>query len=128
MTRVPYPELTGAEPCKSGDPERWFPSAPHRGGPVAAECRPCPVREQCFAWAVTHAVEGVWGGSTETMRRHYQKRHDIIPERIPTGPNLVPANVLKLLDRGVPGVEVARRYGVPVEVVQGMAANRRRPA
>lgn len=39
----------------------------HGGDPVTPR-PPCPVREQCLAWALKHDEWGIWGGTTKTER------------------------------------------------------------
>ena len=37
-----------------------------RRAAIATVCGPCPVREECRAWAVEHELEGFWGGAGST--------------------------------------------------------------
>jgi hypothetical protein len=56
-------------PCKApgADPDLWF--EPTTETSAIAACRPCPVREQCAAWATrTRQPYGVWGGTTRADR------------------------------------------------------------
>ncbi len=67
---VPYPEVTGGEPCLQ-DPDFWFPEQGVTAGPAKAFCRTCPIMADCLAWALANphlAGEGVWGGTTRTER------------------------------------------------------------
>ncbi|POX58876.1 hypothetical protein C3492_35690 [Streptomyces sp. Ru62] len=67
---VPYPEITGDEPCLQ-DPDFWFPEQGVNAGPAKAFCRTCPIMADCLSWALANphlAGEGVWGGTTRTER------------------------------------------------------------
>jgi hypothetical protein len=51
-----------APPCTE-DPDRWTSDAPEDVARAAAECAPCPAREECFSYGVDiRAACGVWGG------------------------------------------------------------------
>lgn len=68
--------------CAQTDPEVYY---PEKGGSTKAAKRvcnghpargiePCPVKEQCLAWAVeTGERWGVWGGLSERERRKLRK-------------------------------------------------------
>ncbi|WP_079034256.1 MULTISPECIES: WhiB family transcriptional regulator [unclassified Streptomyces] len=67
---VPYPEISGDEPCLQ-DPDFWFPEQGVTAGPAKAFCSACSVMADCLAWALANphlAAEGVWGGKTRTER------------------------------------------------------------
>ncbi|MEU2380381.1 WhiB family transcriptional regulator [Streptomyces misionensis] len=67
---VPYPEISGSEPCLQ-DPDVWFPEQGVNAGPAKAFCRTCPVMADCLAWALANphlTSDGVWGGTTTTER------------------------------------------------------------
>ena len=60
--------------CLLADPDLFFPIG--TTGPAVRQvdaakqiCHGCAVRMPCLAWAVDHAVAGVWGGTTEEERR-----------------------------------------------------------
>ena len=40
-------------------------------------CSICPVKSECFEYAIKHEEYGVWGGSTEQDRRTYRKTYGI---------------------------------------------------
>lgn len=67
--------------CAQVDPELFFPgkgSSPKRAKKICAQC---PVIAECLAFALSHFVEGVWGGTTYRERmaleRNYISRHRI---------------------------------------------------
>lgn len=67
---VPYPEMTGDEPCRQ-DPDFWFPEQGVNSGPPKVFCLTCPVLADCRAWALANphlAGEGIWGGMSRTER------------------------------------------------------------
>jgi WhiB family redox-sensing transcriptional regulator len=106
---APYPPVTGREPCRS-EPDLFFPADAGLSKELkrAKEmCGWCPVRQQCLAYALTHAVSGIWGGTTERERRHVQRQ-----DRIPVVPMAPPADVGLM-------VRAARR-GTPVAVIAGL--------
>jgi hypothetical protein len=63
---VPYPVLTGAEPCRSADPELFFPDpGDNRGAELAkAICWPCLTRDACAAF----------GGLSPKERQAWRRR------------------------------------------------------
>ena len=64
--------------CRDVDPDLFFPL-----GTVGASlpqielakqiCRTCPVCRSCLRWALDHADDGVWGGTTEEERRRHRR-------------------------------------------------------
>jgi WhiB family redox-sensing transcriptional regulator len=55
--------------CRGVDPTVFFPDDDADAGPAKAVCARCPVRDECFGWAiVTRQKDGVWGGATEHER------------------------------------------------------------
>jgi WhiB family redox-sensing transcriptional regulator len=70
---VPYPKLTGREPCRSADPELFFPAPGDNAGGEKAKaiCRPCPTRDACAAWAIDQSwwLAGVFGGLSPKDRQ-----------------------------------------------------------
>lgn len=72
-----------APPACAGDPELFFPM-PSQVVQIAAAkrvCEGCPVRRDCLAFALTHAVHGIWGGTTEAERAQIQREHGL-PRRV----------------------------------------------
>jgi WhiB family redox-sensing transcriptional regulator len=65
--------------CHGSDPELWF----ARGGSAEAReaqriCRTCPVQPACLEYAMkVYAIDGVWGGTTQTDRRKLAKRRKL---------------------------------------------------
>lgn len=77
--------MDGSEPCTQTDPDLWtavdsFTTGPGvtkaiREGQAQATrlCQGCHLRDQCAAYAMTHPVNGVWGGASTQDR---QRLHD----------------------------------------------------
>lgn len=73
---VPFPEITGSEPCLQ-DPESWFPEQGDNGGIAKRLCFSCPARLECQNWALSNpqlAAEGIWGGMTRSERNAVRRR------------------------------------------------------
>lgn len=64
----------GGDPAQARDTEDFFPvtEAGVRRSSVPADiqalCDRCPVREECFTYALAHGEQGIWGGTTEAQR------------------------------------------------------------
>lgn len=69
---VPYPTLTGSEPCRQTDPDRWFPEQGQNDGTAVTLCRTsCPVLQECRRWTLANphlTAVGIWGGMTRSER------------------------------------------------------------
>ena len=94
---APYPPTTGQEPCRTGNPDRWFPDLGANGlsyEAVKAECRPCPTREACLLYALHHDVQGVWGATSPEDRKNLRRKQGIKPKAL-SFKDLVPANSAK---------------------------------
>lgn len=85
-TPAPYPKVDGTQACADYDPDQFFPT-PKDGdsvgvlaaGAAIAACRRCPFIRACLAYAITHDVDGVWGGTTTRQRRRIQHEQQIRP-------------------------------------------------
>ncbi|WP_069874527.1 WhiB family transcriptional regulator [Streptomyces malaysiensis] len=72
---APYPTLTGSEPCRK-DPELFFSDNNRDRIEAQLLCTPCPVREQCLAWALDHPAMsefGVWAGTSRSERTRLRR-------------------------------------------------------
>lgn len=126
MTVPAYPDLTGSEPCRQVDPELFHPD-PDNGVPlnqVKALCRPCDVREQCLAYAITHDVSGVWGGTSEAQRRRIRRSRGI--KAVPIMPVVDRDLVVRAHLRGMPTEAIARLIDADVDNVVAMLSRWRR--
>ncbi|MEU6387967.1 WhiB family transcriptional regulator [Streptomyces sp. NPDC046939] len=68
--------------CRGLDPDLFFPIGNNTSFAFLVQteeakevCRTCPVVRPCLRWAMNAgAVEGIWGGTTETERRAVRQR------------------------------------------------------
>jgi WhiB family redox-sensing transcriptional regulator len=64
--------------CLAEPPDLFFPigvsGPPEHVARAKAVCLRCPVREQCLAYALETAQQGIWGGLTEDERSRRTKR------------------------------------------------------
>jgi WhiB family redox-sensing transcriptional regulator len=66
--------------CRDTEPDLHFPIGTN--GPALlqtekakANCRRCPVSDECLRWALEAGVDdGIWGGMTEEERRHHKRQ------------------------------------------------------
>lgn len=61
--------------CLGADPEAWFPEVRHTDEHrrALAVCARCPVRHECFQYAMDHKLLGIWGGTTHHQRRELRE-------------------------------------------------------
>lgn len=76
-----FEEWMGKAVCASVDPELWFPPKSGSSAPAKRICNgfrgspPCPVVDECLAFALRHDVRfGVWGGMSERERNRLKGR------------------------------------------------------
>lgn len=63
--------------CAQVDPELWFPDIEKRGAYAKTVCKNCPVRVDCYNYAVDNEEEnGIWGGVDFTIRKTPTKEND----------------------------------------------------
>lgn len=73
---MPYPELTGQEPCAGEPLDLWVSdglAAASVARKSAALCEGCPVQTACREWGIAHEEYGVWGGTTATDRERIRR-------------------------------------------------------
>jgi WhiB family redox-sensing transcriptional regulator len=61
---------------RSPMPDAWFPGKDWRDPNTQAAmqvCHRCPVHRPCLDYAMTHDVEGIWGGTTTQQRRQLKR-------------------------------------------------------
>jgi len=54
---------------------------------VRKMCNTCPVRVECFDYAIDNLVHGLWAGTTKDERDKYRSKHGIV------GKTVVPMSV-----------------------------------
>lgn len=77
---APYPVLDGTQPCLEVDPDLFFPEVGEGGSLITqtvALCRVCPFISECLAYALTHDVSGIWGGTTRLRRKQLRREYGI---------------------------------------------------
>lgn len=84
---APYPPVDGTQPCAGEDPELFFLTSSSMDNTFKLSraleaCAACPFRRACLAYALTHAVTGVWGGTTRPQREDLRRRHGITAEPV----------------------------------------------
>lgn len=73
-------EAGGAMACATTDPELWFPEQAVSSPAAKKLCQECPVRQQCFEFALWHFQQfGIWGGTTAKERTAMRTRLGIEP-------------------------------------------------
>lgn len=61
--------------CNQTDPEAFFPDYERDGRMAKEVCKECPVKQDCFDYAVSNKEEfGIWGGVDFTVRRTETER------------------------------------------------------
>lgn len=80
MTPPPYPKFTGDEPCRSVDPEAFFPEKGYGVSPVLRRmCMShCEMQPQCLEWALWNTDEGFFGGADPRERRQMRRERGIV--------------------------------------------------
>lgn len=71
-----YPRFTGREPCRSTDPEAFYPEvfSPEHDRAIREICEWCPMREPCADWGIRHETHGYWGGLSPADRRKIRRK------------------------------------------------------
>lgn len=81
MSQTPpqYPKYTGNEPCRSTDPEAFYPeqNAPWHDKVIKNMCGSCEMQADCAEWGIWYEVHGYWGGLNPRERRLARRRRNI---------------------------------------------------
>lgn len=98
MTTDPAEDWHGQALCRPAvhkRPEMFYPLGLEKDpksespavGAAKAFCRPCPVRDECLAYALARGEDwGIWGGFTPAERRGFprgRKRLQVLAEQFP---------------------------------------------
>lgn len=81
MKRPPeYPKFTGNEPCRSTDPEAFYPEQwfPRHEQTLRTICGSCDMVQECREWAIWKESDGYWGGLSPADRRMIRKQRGIV--------------------------------------------------
>lgn len=75
----PYPRYTGKEPCRSTDPEAFFPEVyePTHYRTIQRICAGCEMREPCAEYAIWFESIGYWGGLSPRDRLRIRQQRGI---------------------------------------------------
>lgn len=71
-------------PCRTGDPDEWFPDDNRPDRWAQKLCQGCPLLHPCGEWALGEDEHGVWGGMTRRRRRYLQKLRGFVPAQRPS--------------------------------------------
>jgi WhiB family redox-sensing transcriptional regulator len=78
-----YPQWTETPACAGTNTEMWFCEDNEPGYREAnllkRICAGCPVKQQCFDYALRNSVQGYWAGTTPRHRSQLRKQLGIIP-------------------------------------------------
>lgn len=79
QTPPPYPRFTGSEPCRSTDPEAFYPELhlPSQEAAIRRICAGCEMREPCAEYGIWYEVHGYWGGMSPMERRKARRARNI---------------------------------------------------
>ena len=124
---APYPPVDGTQPCAAEDPELYFLTSSSMDNvfklPRAVDtCTGCPFRRPCLAYALTHDVHGVWGGTTRAERQRLRQAHGIEAEPVCLPDSAVARIDIDRMDQG--GGFLRYRHRPPT---RREPANRRTP-
>lgn len=78
-----YPRFSSVPRCAETDPDLWFNVGTERGyrelNLLKAICKNCEVREECYNYALNHAVDGFWAGKTPKEFQRIRSKLGIRP-------------------------------------------------
>ena len=89
VTKVPHPDFVslGTPLCRTIDSEIFFPEVGKQQDPRSVAlakrlCHECPYKDPCLQYALDTTQEfGIWGGTTEKMRREIRRRPEQLARR-----------------------------------------------
>lgn len=107
---VPYPPFDGTQPCRELDPELFFPVTSrevyYHQQQTRPACGDCPFLQACRDYAISHNVDGFWGGTTAAERREERRRLGISSIPVVTSDMRMLQQLLSELDDGVTSSEI----------------------
>lgn len=78
-----YTERGDSLPCAEVDIDLFFPleggRRPKQYEAAMTACSVCPVKNECFDYAIHTDVLGIWAGTTYDQRKSYRRTHGITP-------------------------------------------------
>lgn len=130
---APYPTLDGTQPCAGEDPELFFLTSSSMDnafklGRALEVCSTCPFRRPCLAYALTHAVTGIWGGTTNPQRAAIRREHGITAAPVGLDDDALTHIDIDRMDQGggASSAEIARSLGINPRTVTRRRARRRK--
>lgn len=127
---APYPAFDGTQPCAAEDPELFFPfdsASTVLEAPAAINaCRRCPFIRECLAYALTHDVSGIWGGTFSAQRHAIRKEHGINPISLVQRDYVSQDEVVQMERGGVSAPEISHQLGISLDAVHAHLARSRR--
>jgi hypothetical protein len=121
---VPYPPVDGTEPCRTVNPEVFFPGN-GLGTEAKKLCAECHVLDECLAFSLAYTVSGVWGGKDGRQRQRIRKEHGI--EAVSMDSAFLDRElVLRAHRRGTPYIVIAQQADSTVAAVTSVVAKWRR--
>jgi WhiB family transcriptional regulator, redox-sensing transcriptional regulator len=64
--------------CKDADPNLFFSESLSQNKAAKEVCFVCPIRQQCFSWAIENTDEGIYGGMTPGERLQFRRGAKIL--------------------------------------------------
>lgn len=101
------PSFWAAGACRELPPEWFHPGRGESTRDAKAVCATCPVRPECFEWAVTRPEKfGIWGGTSERERRRIRRDRGLVdpadPDSLIIEPEEEPTVDLTIADPSAP--------------------------
>ena len=79
---TPFPAFDGSQNCYGHDTDEFFAdhagNAQEKNATAKAVCRGCAFLSPCYQYALTYAVDGVWGNTTAYERAAIRKARGIV--------------------------------------------------
>ena len=102
--------------CIGTDTELFFVGGddPHLLEPARERCRRCPIVAGCLCYALTHDVDGIWGGTASREREQIRTANQITDVEPVTTAGLAALNPT----RRTRGSSPARTTTVPAELTR----------
>jgi hypothetical protein len=84
IKKIKYPDFKGDEPCTQVGTDVFYPEFDDHTKLEEINyirqfiCGKCPMINECLEYALYHEMYGIWGGTTERMRKTFRKQLSII--------------------------------------------------
>ena len=77
MDGIKAPYFDGTQPCRSVDPDLFFPEDMGNILEIRAAkeiCYQCNFKQECLEYVLDNPQEGIWGGTTDKERRLIRRK------------------------------------------------------